>query len=70
MCYLFHISSAQRGLFPEEFAIHENVLSPNTQRYWGRDSIEDYLSRRMFMISQAALATDVPGPKTAATPAL
>ena len=33
---------------------------------------DDYssLSRRMFIISQAALATEVPGPKIAATPAL
>lgn len=29
-----------------------------------------YLSSRIFIISQAALATDVPGPKMAATPAL
>lgn len=28
-----------------------------------------YLSSRMFIISTAALATDVPGPKMAATPA-
>ncbi len=40
---------------------------------WVRDRPDNgvySLSSRIFIISQAALATDVPGPKIAATPAL
>lgn len=33
-------------------------------------SVKDYSSRRISRIWQAALATEVPGPKMAATPAL
>lgn len=46
------------------------VFIPQNETNPVRQEDSCYLSSKMFIISQAAFATEVPGPKIAATPAL